>query len=327
MPRSSGSMMRRQRLGADDEHVVEAPACEHRRADDELVDEAGARGVEVERAAVQAERLADERAGVGDAAARASRSRRSSRSMSSGVSPARLIASAAGRRSRASRWSRRAPAMRRSRMPVRSTIHASLVSTRASRSALVSRPSGTRGAPAGRSASRARSRDAQPRDRLTLAQALAGVREHAHRACRRTGCTTGIDVPGPSTHADRLARVDVRRPSSTSSSGRKMPTTGATIMRSGTSEPLAVRSSRGLPWVSWRPPRVGRCESSGGGDAVRTATSGTVRLASAGDHRAVADLDERVGAERRRGCPSTCASGPAPVTWSARRSRQPSASA
>ena len=45
---------------------------------------------------------------------------------------------------------------------------------------------------------------------------------------------------------------------------------------------------------------------------LRTGTSGTVRLASAGEHRAVADFEERVGAERRRACPSTSASAPAP---------------
>ena len=52
-------------LGADEEHVLVA-GLQHRRADDELVDEARARGVEVERSASQAERVADERAGVRD---------------------------------------------------------------------------------------------------------------------------------------------------------------------------------------------------------------------------------------------------------------------
>ena len=54
-----------QRLGADDEHVLVADA-DHRRADDELVHEARARGREVERSAPQAERFTDERAGVGE---------------------------------------------------------------------------------------------------------------------------------------------------------------------------------------------------------------------------------------------------------------------
>ena len=63
--RSSGSMMRLKRLGADDQHVLVADA-DHRRADDELVDEARARGREVERSAANAERFTDERAGVGE---------------------------------------------------------------------------------------------------------------------------------------------------------------------------------------------------------------------------------------------------------------------
>ena len=56
----------RQRLGTDHEHVLEVAGGEQRRADDELVDEPGAPGVEVERPAVQAETVTDEGAGVGD---------------------------------------------------------------------------------------------------------------------------------------------------------------------------------------------------------------------------------------------------------------------
>ena len=65
-----------------------------------------------------------------------------SRSMASGVSPACLIAAAPAS---VARLAVVAPstAMRRSRMPVRSTIHWSLVSTRCSRSALVRTCSGS----------------------------------------------------------------------------------------------------------------------------------------------------------------------------------------
>ena len=64
------------------------------------------------------------------------------RSMSVGDSPARLIASAAAAVPSVDDVSPGA-AIRRSRMPVRSTIHSSLVSRVASRSAFVRRPSGT----------------------------------------------------------------------------------------------------------------------------------------------------------------------------------------
>ena len=66
MPRSWGSTTRRQRLGADDEHVAEVAGGEQRGAGHERVDEARAAGAEVEGAAAQAQAVADERAGVGD---------------------------------------------------------------------------------------------------------------------------------------------------------------------------------------------------------------------------------------------------------------------
>ena len=66
VPRSRGSVTRESVSAPIDEHVVEVAGGEQRRADDELVDEAGAPGVEVERAAAEPEPVADERAGVGD---------------------------------------------------------------------------------------------------------------------------------------------------------------------------------------------------------------------------------------------------------------------
>ena len=71
----------------------------------------------------------------------------------------------------ATRSSRPAAAMRRSRIPVRSTIQASVVSTRASRSALVSTRSGERGAPARDAARRPAAltgRSRQRRDRRNV---------------------------------------------------------------------------------------------------------------------------------------------------------------
>ena len=44
--------------------MIEVAARQHRRADNELVDEPGASGSEVERPATQSQRVADERAGV-----------------------------------------------------------------------------------------------------------------------------------------------------------------------------------------------------------------------------------------------------------------------
>ena len=99
-----------------------------------------ARGREVERSAAQTEPVADERAGVGERLlGRRGREdhqidlgRREPGALDRGG--AAVVASVAVLSS--------GPAMRRSRMPVRSTIHASDVSTRASRSWFVSRPSG-----------------------------------------------------------------------------------------------------------------------------------------------------------------------------------------
>ena len=56
----------RERFGADHEDVLQVPRREHRRTDHELVDETCAAGVDVERAAVDARPVGDERAGVRD---------------------------------------------------------------------------------------------------------------------------------------------------------------------------------------------------------------------------------------------------------------------
>ena len=161
------------------------------------------------------------------------------RSMSGATSPARLIASRGGcgaeRRGRLVRARDRGA--RECRCARRST--ASFVSTRASRSALVTRAVGDRGAPAD---------DAWRPSRLTRRAATrrlgprAGVRPGARAfpsACRRTGCAPARSCPV--LRARRRRRR--RRPSSPSStsSGRNTPTPGATIMRSGTASSLAVQ--------------------------------------------------------------------------------------
>ena len=234
--------------------------------------------------------------------------------MSSGVSPACLIAAVPASIAEASRWSRRPPATRRSRMPVRSTIHSSLVSTRCSRSALVSRCSGTRGAPARVIARPASAQcDPQPGDGLALAQPLAGVGEHADEA-PGTGCDTGVDVPGPSTMPTVWPRVDDGPPSRRASSGRNTPTDGATIMRSGTSRPS--------PWSSSA--SIRRTSSEIGGDrrgsrCRGTGTSGTVRLARPASIEPWPTSRNVVGAERRPASPSTSRQRTGTATCSARR--------
>src|SRR5688500_13701604 len=115
------------------------------------------------------------------------------RSTSSSAMPACLMAAVPASIARVDVVSP-SPAIRRSRMPVRATIHSSLVSTLASRSALVSvaagtarpqppmvspaltvRPRSLAAPPRGGT-----SRRAQPRDGLALADALALVGQHAH---------------------------------------------------------------------------------------------------------------------------------------------------
>ena len=139
----------RQRLGADDEDVVEPAGGEHRSAGDERVDEPRAAGAEVERAAAQPDALADERAGVGDRLlGRGGREHEQVDRVRGEPGP--LDRGAARRRWPGSRSCRRRTRSGARWMPVRSTIHASVVSMRASRAALVSTPSGHRGAPARR---------------------------------------------------------------------------------------------------------------------------------------------------------------------------------
>src|SRR5262245_56867906 len=136
------------------------------------------------------------------------------RSISAGVRPARLIAAAAALVPRLAVVSS-GPATRRSRIPVRSTIHSSLVSTRASRSALVRRPSGSAvPQPTIDDAMLTPSRDPQPGDGLAFSQPFARVREKTHqrpaeRAPHRELGAGADDLTHYIARADRRAFADV----------------------------------------------------------------------------------------------------------------------
>ena len=109
----------------------------------------------------------------------------------------------------------------------------------------------------------------------------AGVHPDAQAcpsACRRTGCAPGIDVPGPSTTPISSPRV--RSTPSATPSERNTPTAGATIMRSGTASVspagdgwARVRSRQDLREVA-----VDVVRACAHGEHRRT--SGTVRLAT-----------------------------------------------
>ena len=137
-------------------------------------------------------------------------------------------------------------------------------------------PVGDRGSPAddrGRGAGHATRSQATG---LTVAQALAGVREHAHddageRAADRLARARALD------HADDLADGRRLAPSATPS-GRNMPTTGATIMRSTIATRSPSRSSRGTH-DGFSVVR-NSCSQSAGVPQARTGMSGTVRLAT-----------------------------------------------
>ena len=177
----------------------------------------------------------------------------------------------------------------------------------ASRSAFDRRPSGTAvPQPMHRDRQARLTRLREPRDRLAGAEALAGVRQHAHQRAAERAAAPGSWCRGLRRRRSRRRPAARRR--RRGACGRKMPTTGRDDHALGHGQRLAgqrgaARRDRG-EWVcvpggtvTMRvPPRVRRDRM--GLEQERTGTSGTVRLASAGDHRAVADLDERVGAER-----------------------------
>ena len=217
------------------------------------------------------------------------------------------------------RWSRRRRrcAARGCRCARRSTGRC--VSTRCSRSALVSRCSG-RAVPQPAMQARMLRRLAARRP----AGPRGGARRGA-RACRRAGRGTGCRRE--STCRGRRGRPTVWptstwSPASTSSSGRNTPTDGAMIMRSGTRSPS--------PW--FKRASMGYATSTGeSGDVVRggDVADGDVGGAALGERRRASS----------RGRPRGRWSAPRPTsvsmverqrtgteTWSGRRSRQPSAS-
>ena len=213
--------------------------------DDELVDEArrSRRRGRRTRSAGRGRRRRTRR--CGGWAARGCAVATMSRSMASGVRPACLIAAAPAVDREASRWSRPAPAMRRSRMPVRSTIHASLVSTRLLEVGV--------GEPLRRGARcpnrRCTARMLRRRGATRWADPHGDVRPGARacpRAAARTGCTPESRCPGPR-GADGLAGVAASTPSATSSTGRKMPTAGrrSSARARASPSPWSSRASMG----------------------------------------------------------------------------------
>ena len=131
-----------------------------------------------------------------------------SRSMSAGDEPGALDRVGGGRGRRASPCVSPGAAMRRSRMPVRSTIHASLVSTRASRSAFVTRPSGTAVPQPIERDGEGRSRDAQPRDGWPARRRSPGCASMPI-SVPPNGLRTGHRVPGPFDDADLVAGAEL----------------------------------------------------------------------------------------------------------------------
>ena len=131
------------------------------------------------------------------------------------------------------------------------------------------------------------SRDAQPRDRLTGAQAFAGVRQHAHQRAAERAAAPGSCVPGPSTTPiSSPACSSSRRRRRRAGGRRRRP--GATIMRSGTVSVSPASGERRGGSGSGVVCRGGRsrCEylrevgEIGGVAHESTGMSGTVRLAT-----------------------------------------------
>ena len=175
--------------------------------------------------------------------------------MSSGARPARLIAVAAASVASVAVVSP-GPAMRRSRMPLRSTIHASLVSTRASRSAFVTRPSGTAHAPAD-------DRDRQP-GHATRSQATGWPCRRRSPSCTSipmivpsNGLRTDALVPGPSTTP--ISSPSHTAPAGSTILGRNTPTAGAMIDAFGNR--AGSRRAGGWAWTCKPPGR--KCAGSG----------------------------------------------------------------
>ncbi len=126
----------RQGVGADEQHSLGAHGDEPVRVD-EAVDEARAGGVELEGAAGQSKVALDDRSGAPLAVGVVVATTRAS--MRSGVSPAISIAA----RPDSTESEAVEPPIRRSEIPVRATIHSSLVSSVFSRSWLVTTFSGS----------------------------------------------------------------------------------------------------------------------------------------------------------------------------------------
>ena len=161
------------------------------------------------------------------------------------------------------------PPTRRSRMPVRSTIHSSVVSSMASRSALVTTLSGSAvpqpviAAPTSSVDHRAASRRPQPGDRLAGRHPFAVVREARLRSVPRTASAPRASPTVPSTSPGSIGR-----PASRSATGSNTPAAGLTTTRSVTKRCSPSWRGRGRLAVD---PLEQRVEIVGSGDRERRA--------------------------------------------------------
>ena len=263
----------REGLGADDEHVLEVAAGEHRRADDQLVDEPGASGVEVERAAMDAERRRRRRHRCAGSSCSGVAVATTRRSIASGVRPACLIAAAPASIARLAVVS---PGAGDATFTDAGALDDPLVGgvDARSRSALVSRCSG-RAVPHPAMHGRACSGHAQPGDRLALAETLTGVDEHADQSAAERAAdgrrgARAIEEADGLADVDEVALVEIVE-------GTEHADGRGDDHAFGDEEPFAVgqQSLHGLPdlQLSW-----GRLRDS---RRCRTVTSGAPRLASA----------------------------------------------
>ena len=273
-------------------------------ADDELVDEPGAAGVEVERAAAQP-RPSPTNAPVCGMSCSGVAVATMSRSMSSGVSPACLIAAAPA--SIARRRGRLAGAGDAALADAGALDDPLVAGVDALLEVGVGEPLlGERRCPSRRS----QARIAQ----ATRSQATGWPSRRRSPgwtsmpiSLPRNGLQTGVEVPGPSRCADGLAVVDeVALVDVVERHGTRPPTGRRSCARERGGP---RRGSREPPWVTRPPMVVGM--SSGVGD-VADGDVGHAALGERREHRAVADFEERGRRRARRACPWSSASAPGP---------------
>src|SRR4029079_19154270 len=226
----------RERLAPDDEHVVEVAGGQQRRAHDELVDEPGAAGVEVEGPAPHAEAVAHERAGVGD------------QLLGGRGGDDEEIDGVGGESGVLDRSGAGLDGQGRGRLT--RTGDPPLADAGALDDPLVAGVDALLEVGVGEALvgkRRAPSCDGRPHAQATRSHATGWPSRSRSPRCTsmptswpRNGLHTGVEVPGPS-RCPTVWPSSTWSPASTSSSGRNTPTEGAMIMRSGTRSPS--------PWV------------------------------------------------------------------------------